>query len=68
MRITPLPKGRPDAIKRKKVIVKAKPSITSGTSSTSRTSGTDTAGTSTTGTRGDDRNKANTQANSGANR
>ena len=65
MRITPLPKGRPDAIKRKKVIVKAKPSVTSGTSGTSST---DTPGTSTKGARGDDRNKANTQANSGANR
>ena len=59
MRITSLPKGRPASIKQKKVIVKAKPSITSNT---------DTPGTSTTVERQGDRNKANTQANSGATR
>lgn len=59
MRITPLPKARPDAIKRKTVIVKAKPATTSRT---------DTPSTSTTGAGRGDRNKANTQANSGATR
>jgi hypothetical protein len=59
MRITPLPKGRPESIKRRLVIVKAKPKTTSAT---------DTPGTSTTDAGQGDRNKANTQANSGATR
>jgi len=59
MRINSLPRARPDSIRRKRVIVKAKPSITSRT---------DTPGTSTTATLEGDRKKANTQANSGATR
>ncbi len=59
MRITPLPKTRPDAIKRKTVIVRAKPATTSRA---------DTPSTSATGAGRGDRNKANTQANSGATR
>ena len=59
MRITPLPKGRPDAIKRKRVIVKAKPTTTSRT---------DTPATSTTGEAPRGTNEANTQADSGATR
>ncbi len=64
VRINPMPKARPKAIIRKRVIVKMKPEDRTAVASSS----TDTPPASTTAARQGDRKRASNQANSGATR
>jgi len=68
VRVNPLPSRKPAAVKRKTIIVKVPAATTPGAESEPSTSGTDTPGTSTDGEREGGRNRANTQADSGATR
>lgn len=68
VRINPMPKAKPKAIIRKRVIVKMKPEDRAKVEPTTASSSTDTPPASTTAARQGDRKRASNQANSGATR